>query len=94
MTHNGPNKKFISVIILIGMSLGGCASSYDSISTYADKDCELIREFVRQEYRANPSRIAGSLSDAGEPNDILGALFQSDAQKERLARTKVYNDKC
>jgi len=94
MTHHGPQKKLISVILLIGMSLGGCASTYDSISTYADKDCELIREFARQEYRANPSRVAGSLSDAGEPNNVLGALFQTDAQKERLARTKVYNEKC
>ena len=93
MKFKSTHIKLMTLVILIGVGLCGCASSYDE-SYYSNKDCQQIREYAKQDLRANKSNILGASKSYDEPNNIFGALFQSDDQKEKLARNKVYNKKC
>lgn len=93
MKLQNPDTKLMAAAILIGVSLCGCASTYDE-DYYANKDCQQIREYAKQKLRTNKSNIIGTSNNYDEPNDILGAIFQSDEQKEKVARNKAYNKKC
>jgi len=73
-----------------GLSVTGCTTAYEEQS-YAEKECEELRLFAREQFANSDSRIDGSLSDN---NDAFGALFQSDENRQRSALRKNYLGRC
>ena len=80
----------IVAIVYASLSLTGCTTAYEEQS-YAEKECEELKLVARQQFANYGSNINGSQDDN---NNALGALFQSDENRQKSALRKNYQVNC
>ena len=80
----------IVAIVYASLSLTGCTTAYEEQS-YAEKECEELKLVARQQFANYDFNINGSQDDN---NNALGALFQSDENRQKSALRKNYQVNC